>query len=112
MSIKQIMGGLILGAAMMGTAAADAKKDKPAEKPAEKAPAKTEKVALVDINSASQEELEALPGIGKEHCHHIIMGRPYAKKEDLVSKNVIPQDAYDKIKDRVVAKAEKPAPKK
>ena len=113
MSLKQIVGGLILGAALVGgTALADDKKmDKPAEKaPAEKAPAK---VALVDINSASQEELEALPGVGTDYCHHIIMGRPYGKKEELVTKNILPKETYAKIKTMIVAKAEaKPKAKK
>jgi competence protein ComEA len=89
-----------------GAALADTKAEKPAEKPAQKAPAKAPKVALVDINSATQEELEAIPEIGTENCHHIIMGRPYAKKEELVTKNILPKETYDKVKDKIVAKAE------
>lgn len=99
MTLKHI-AGLILGLSLVGGVAVA---DKPAEKPAQKAP---QKVALVDINSATQAELEAIPEIGTEHCHHIMMGRPYAKKEELVSKNILPKDTYDKIKDKIVAKAE------
>jgi DNA uptake protein ComE-like DNA-binding protein len=86
--------------------------DKAPAKP--KAPAKTaKKVALVDINTASQQQLEAIPEIGKEHCHHIIMGRPYESTEDLVSKSVLPKETYDKVKHRItVAKVEKPVEKK
>ena len=106
MSLKHIIGGIALGVAMfVGSAAAEApKKAPPAEKPAEKpkGPAKA-KVAVVDINSASQKELEAIPEIGTEHCHHIIMGRPYDTTEQLVTKNVLPKATYEKIKDRVVA---------
>jgi competence protein ComEA len=115
LSLKKIVGGLILGAALIGgTAFADKKAEKaPAEKPAEKAPAEKAqaKVAMVNINTATQEELEALPGVGTEYCHHIIMGRPYAKTDELVTKNILPKETYAKIKTMVVAKAE-PAPKK
>jgi competence protein ComEA len=60
--------------------------------------------ALIDINSASKEELEKLPGIGKSYSEKIIKGRPYARKDQLVSKSVLPQATYDKIKDQVIAK--------
>jgi competence protein ComEA len=57
---------------------------------------------LIDINTASQDELKALPGIGDAYSAAIIKNRPCANKRQLVSRMVIPHATYDKIADRVV----------
>ncbi len=65
------------------------------------------KTGLIDINSAPESELKAVPGVGDTYAKKIIAGRPYTKKDQLKSKKIIPAGLYDKIKDKIVAKQPK-----
>jgi competence protein ComEA len=63
----------------------------------------------IDINTATADQLKAIPGIGDAYSKRIIEGRPYTAKNQLVSRGILPQGVYDKIKDQIIAT--KPAKK-
>ena len=98
--ITRILIAVFALSLMSGTALAQ---DQAAKKPA-KAAAAAPAGDLLDINSATKDQLDALPGIGAAYSQKIVDGRPYAKKTDLVKKKVLPQATYNKIKDKIIAK--------
>ncbi len=98
---KLLAAGAIALAALAVPAFAKEEAKKPAAAPAAAAP-KAE--ALMDINTASEKELATLKGVGDVRAKAIVKGRPYKGKNELVDKKIIPENVYNDIKDKIIAK--------
>lgn len=101
MKVTRITSALVALAAcaLFGVLPAVVAQTKPAPKPA----AQAAPAALVDLNTATKDQLKALPGVGDVYAQKIIDGRPYANKTQLKTKNIVPVATYNKIVKLVIA---------
>jgi competence protein ComEA len=100
LSFTRVILALVTALALAAAPQAAKKTDTKAPSAAKATPA----TDLIDINSASADQLESLPGVGKAYSAKIIANRPYKGKNELVTKKVVPAATYAKIKDQVIAK--------
>ncbi len=100
MNLKKAFIAVLVAAALATPSMAVAQAKAPAKKVTKAEPA----APLLDLNTATRAELEALPAIGTAYAQKIIDGRPYKMKNELVSKKIVPGATYAKIKDKVIAK--------
>jgi DNA uptake protein ComE-like DNA-binding protein len=98
----RVLRNLLLATALFSTVSLSmtAQKAPSAETSSAAAAAVTDKV---DINTATADQLKAVPGIGDAYAKRIIDGRPYTAKNQLASRGILPQGVYDKIKDQIIA---------
>jgi competence protein ComEA len=102
--ITRILLTLFALTLLSGMAVAQASTAKTSKAKSDSAMAAPASADLLDINTATKDQLDALPGIGEKYSQKIIDGRPYAKKTDLTRKKIIPAATYAKIKDKIIAK--------
>jgi DNA uptake protein ComE-like DNA-binding protein len=108
MTLQRLLAACVVLFALVAGAQAQTSQTAPPSRtapPAAAGPQSTQPSgALIDINSASKEQLDALKGIGPARADAIIKNRPYRAKTDLKTRNIIPESVYNDIQDKIVAR--------
>jgi competence protein ComEA len=105
--VKKILAplaGLALGVLLVSPGLADNPKAEPKAQPAAAAATVKPTAELLDLNTATETQLIALPGVGEAYAKKIVAGRPYKRKDELVDRKIVPESAYKQFSDKVIAK--------
>ncbi len=102
--MKRILLALVVALAFTLTCAAQPSSTAKKGAAAAQKAATQQKADLIDINTATADQLKSIPGIGDAYAAKIINGRPYKAKNELVQKKILPQAVYNKVKDHIIAK--------
>lgn len=95
------LGALLASPAIAGTQAASPAAH-PKSQPATHSTMPASEV--VDLNTATEGQLAALPGVGDAYAKKIVEGRPYNSKDELVHRKIVPESVYKKFRTKVIAK--------
>ena len=104
MKIRSFVAVLAVLVLTASSALAQAKPAAPKAAAAKAAAAPAPAADLIDLNTATKEQLMAAKGIGTAYADKIIKGRPFKSKDELWRKKIMSKGAYDKLKGQIVAK--------
>jgi competence protein ComEA len=104
MRLFMLLVGSLFVSALIGSSPVWVQSAETTTKPAAETKKNASKTARLDINTASSKDLKAIRGINETQAKKIIEGRPYKRRNELVSKKIVPQETFDKIKDQITVK--------